>query len=115
MQTEGVPLQVDFLEPLFAGDEDERLPSGTYPGDVESDAVNAGLRRHVEGAAVLITPGQVVWVFWSPDDAQSLSPGREYPQATRPANVQIPFLIDLYPVNGFVSRSTGHVVKDFAR
>src|SRR5918911_4783863 len=80
--------------------------------DGESEAVDAGERRHVQGAPVGITPGQVVRALRQPERAEVPPVGAEHPDAAGAADVQVAGLVDLEPVNGILARRTGHIEQD---
>src|SRR5262252_5879007 len=62
---------------------------GTHAGDREPDPVDAGLRRDVESAAVLVPPREVVGVLGQSQDAHVFTAGREQPDAGRTAHIHV--------------------------
>src|ERR1700751_312297 len=82
--------------------------------DGEPDPVNAGQSRDVEGAGVLVAPGEVVRALRYPQGPQMFAPGREQRDAGRAAHVQVAGPVDLEPVDGVLTLGAGYVEEHLA-
>src|SRR5213593_4503718 len=82
--------------------------------NIQSYSVHTCLRGQVERFALVVAPGQVVWMLGSLDSSQVCACGREDPESARAGNIHVPFLIDLYAVYRVFPRCAGHVEEDLA-
>ena len=88
-----------------------RVVGHETPG-LGTQTIHRGRRRDVERPVVVVSPGEVGWLFWHLDRAQVVALRVPYPDSSWASNKQVAVAVNFYSVGHALMRSAGFLGED---